>query len=297
MAKEISYAEGVFENSRGLKLFTCSWLPSRGDVRGLIFLCHGYGMECSVYMKEVGERLSQAGYGVYGADIEGHGKSEGLRGYIPDFNLVVDDCASFFKSVREKKEYRTKKVFLYGESMGGAVALLVHQKEKDVWSGAILVAPMCKISTKLKPPEVVVTILTWLSYVTPTYKMVPIKDIIEVGFKDPLKREQIYSNPYIYREKPRLKTALELLRASNRVEEHLNEVNLPFLLLHGKEDVVTEPNISKELYMVSKSLDKTFKLYPTMWHGLINGEPEENSNLVFNDIKEWLNKHTSLTLA
>ncbi|KAK6929282.1 hypothetical protein RJ641_005487 [Dillenia turbinata] len=44
------------------------------------------------------------------------------------------------------------------------------------------------------------------------------------------------------------------------------------------------------LYELASSTDKTFKLYPGMWHALTSGEPEENMNLVFSDIIEWLDK-------
>ena len=37
-------------NSRGLKLFTCRWLPADRDPRALIFILHGYAMECSIFM-------------------------------------------------------------------------------------------------------------------------------------------------------------------------------------------------------------------------------------------------------
>ena len=30
--------------------------------------------------------------------------------------------------------------------MGGAVALLLHKKDPSFWNGALLVAPMCKVS-------------------------------------------------------------------------------------------------------------------------------------------------------
>ena len=46
----------------------------------------------------------------------------------------------------ELEEYRSKSRFLYGESMGGAVALLLHMKDPAFWDGAVLVAPMCKVS-------------------------------------------------------------------------------------------------------------------------------------------------------
>ncbi|KAL2623659.1 hypothetical protein R1flu_003864 [Riccia fluitans] len=70
---EIVYGEEYILNSRGMKLFTCHWLPVEKDIKGLIFLCHGYGMECSVYTRETGMRLARAGYAVYGIDYEGHG--------------------------------------------------------------------------------------------------------------------------------------------------------------------------------------------------------------------------------
>ncbi|KAH1107154.1 hypothetical protein J1N35_010922 [Gossypium stocksii] len=46
--------------------------------------------------------------------------------------------------VWELEEYKDKNRFLYGESMGGAVALLLHKYDPSFWNGAVLVAPMCK---------------------------------------------------------------------------------------------------------------------------------------------------------
>lgn len=34
---------------------------------------------------------------------------------------------------------------LMGESMGGAVILLLHRKKPEYWDGAVLIAPMCKV--------------------------------------------------------------------------------------------------------------------------------------------------------
>lgn len=44
-----------------------------------------------------------------------------------------------------QEEYTDKARFLYGESMGGAVTLLLHKKDPSFWNGAVLVAPMCKV--------------------------------------------------------------------------------------------------------------------------------------------------------
>lgn len=49
------------------------------------------------------------------------------------------------KFLAEKPDYRALPSFLFGHSMGGAVALKVHLKQPNAWDGAVLVAPMCKV--------------------------------------------------------------------------------------------------------------------------------------------------------
>lgn len=249
-------------------------------------------MECSSFMRECGIRLACAGYAVIGMDYEGHGKSKGARCYIKKFENIVNDCYDFFRSVSEQDDFRDKRRFLYGESMGGAVALLLHKKDPAFWHGAVLVAPMCKISEKVKPHPVVVSLLTRVEEIIPKWKIVPTKDVIDSAFKDPIKREEIRSNKLIYQEKPRLKTALEMLRTSISLEDSLNEVTLPFSVLHGEADTVTDPEVSRALYEKASSIDKTIKLYPGMWHGLTSGEPDDNIKVVFTDIINWLDKRS-----
>ncbi|CAM6087976.1 unnamed protein product [Calypogeia fissa] len=286
----VQFDEDFFVNERGMRLNTCRWLPVEKDVKGLVFLCHGYGMECTIYTRETGLRLASAGYAVYGIDYEGHGKSDGLRAFVPNFDDLVTDCATFFNGVMDREEYAGKPSFLLGESLGGAVSLLVSRRDPARWSGVVLVAPMLKISQKVKPAPFVISLLVQLSNFIPTWKIVPTKDIIDNTFKDPLKREEVRSNPYTYQEKPRLKTAVGMLQVSDFMEEHLAEVSLPFLCVHGLDDKVNDPEASQKLYDSAASFDKTLKLYPGMWHGLTTGEPDDNIDLVFGDITRWLNK-------
>ncbi|CAL9098145.1 unnamed protein product [Musa textilis] len=149
------------KNPRGQKIFTCKWLPQNKEPKALIFLCHGYAMECSISMKgktatysnkclsylsysfagsrllmafellchpDTGTRLAKAGYAVHGMDYEGHGKSSGLQGYIPRFKNLIDDCSEHFVAVCERHQNKKKARFLLGESMGGAVAILLHRR-------------------------------------------------------------------------------------------------------------------------------------------------------------------------
>ena len=60
-------------------------------------------------------RLANAGFGVYGIDNQGHGKSQGILGYIPSFDDLVDDCSQFFTSICGKfylLYFEKKKMFL-----------------------------------------------------------------------------------------------------------------------------------------------------------------------------------------
>ncbi|PON91486.1 Alpha/beta hydrolase fold [Trema orientale] len=290
----ITYEEGHIENSRGMKLFTCKWVPENQDPKALIFICHGYAMECSITMKSTATRLAKAGFAIYGIDYEGHGKSDGLQGFVNNFDDVVNDCSDHFTSICEKKENRGKLRYLMGESMGGAMVLMVHQKKPDYWDGAVLVAPMCKIADDMRPHPVVINILTKLCKIIPTWKIIPTNDVIDLAFKVPEVREAVRANPYCYKGRPRLKTGYELLRVSSAIEQKLEEVSLPFLVLHGGDDRVTDKSVSKLLYDVASSKDKTFKLYPGMWHGLLYGEPPENIDIVFKDIIGWLQERAAL---
>ncbi|XP_008783602.2 caffeoylshikimate esterase-like isoform X2 [Phoenix dactylifera] len=291
--ESIRYEEEFITSPRGLELFTCRWLPRKKEPKALIFLCHGYGVECSMYMRDTGTRLAKAGYAVYGLDNEGHGKSSGLQGYVPSFNALVDDCSNYFMSICERQENKMKRRFLLGESMGGAMVLLLHRREPTYWNGAILVAPMCKIADEMKPHPFVISVLRKLCNIIPTWKIIPSQDIIDVAFKNPEKREEIRSNPYCYKGKPRLKTGHELLMVSLDIEKNLHQVSLPFLVVHGGDDIVTDPSVSKLLHESALSEDKTFKLYPGMWHALTSGEPLENIELVFADIVAWLDERAS----
>ncbi|XP_078181437.1 caffeoylshikimate esterase-like [Carex rostrata] len=280
--ESIKYDEEFITNSQGKKLFTCRWLPKNTEPKALVFVCH-----------DTFTRLACAGYGVYGMDYIGHGKSSGLQGYIPNFNDLVGDCSAFFVSVCERAENRNKQRYLLGESMGGAVLLLLHRKQPTYWHGAVLVAPMCKIADEMKPPRFIIPILVGLANIIPTWKIVPINDVIDLAHKNPEKRQEIRNNPYCYKGKPRLKTAEQMLSVSLYLEKHLHEVSLPFLIVHGGDDKVTDPLVSKLLYESASSTDKKFNLYPGMWHALTFGEQPDNVDRVFHDIIAWLDERTA----
>uniref|UniRef100_A0A5B7APD6 Putative caffeoylshikimate esterase n=1 Tax=Davidia involucrata TaxID=16924 RepID=A0A5B7APD6_DAVIN len=282
-------------NSKGLEIFCKSWLPRPGvKIKGAVCFCHGYGDTCTFFFEGIAKRIAASGYGVYAVDHPGFGLSEGLHGYIPNFDDIVDNVIEQYTKIKGKPEVRGLPRFILGQSMGGAVTLKVHLKEPREWDGVILVAPMCKIAEDVTPPEAVIKVITLLSRVIPKAKLVPQKDLAELAFRELNKRKMAPYNVICYNDQVRLKTAVELLKATREIESQVEKVSSPLLILHGAADKLTDPLVSQFLYEKASSKDKTLKLYEEGYHCILEGEPDDRIFTVLNDIITWLDSRCSL---
>ncbi|KAI3795818.1 hypothetical protein L1987_38478 [Smallanthus sonchifolius] len=283
----IDSTASFFNSPRGLSLFTRSWLPLTPP-RGIICMVHGYGNDISWTFQATAIFLAGNGFACFALDMEGHGRSEGLKAFVPDVDAVVDDYLAFFTSIIDAN-YQNLPKFLFGESMGGAICLLTQFRKPNFFDGAILIAPMCKISDKVRPSWPIPEILMFVSKFAPTLAIVPTADLVDKSVKVPEKRIIGAMNPMRYTGKPRLGTVTELLRVTEYLSSRLSEVNIPFIVLHGDADAVTDPAVSEELYEKAKSEDKRLKIYEGMMHSLLFGETDENVEIVRGDILSWLN--------
>ena len=283
------------------RLFTRSWRPVAGGgagarPRALVFMVHGYGNDISWTFQATAVFLARSGFACFAADLPGHGRSHGLQAFVPDLEVAVADLLAFFRSVRRREEHAGLPCFLFGESMGGAICLLIHLRTPpEEWAGAVLVAPMCRISDRIRPRWPVPEILTLVSRFAPTLPIVPTADLIEKSVKVPAKRLIAARNPMRYNGRPRLGTVMELLRATDELGARLGEVTVPFLVVHGSADEVTDPAVSRALYEAAASEDKTIKMYDGMLHSMLFGEPEENIERVRDDILAWLSERCTPT--
>ncbi|KAL0681121.1 hypothetical protein Bca4012_047968 [Brassica carinata] len=267
-----------------------------------------FGCLLDPFLTGIARRLALSGYGVFAMDYPGFGLSQGLHGFIPSFDLLVEDVIEHYSNIKGYKlsmtssgltnsqdnpEFSSLPSFLFGQSMGGAVSLKIHFKQPIAWTGAVLVAPMCKIADDMVPPPVLKQILIGLANVLPKHKLVPQKDLAEAAFRDVRKRNMTQYNVICYSGKPRLRTAVEMLRTTQEIEQQLEKVSLPILILHGEADTVTDPSVSRELYQKAKSSDKKIVLYKDAYHSLLEGEPDEMILRVLADIISWLDEHSS----
>ncbi|GAA0148669.1 phospholipase [Lithospermum erythrorhizon] len=279
-------------NSRGIEIFSKSWIPKTNSPKAIVCLCHGYGDTITFFLEGIARKIASSGYAVFAVDYPGFGLSEGLHGFVESFDQLVDDVIEHYSKLKETPDFRSLPSFLFGQSMGGAVALKVHLKHPSAWSGAILVAPMCKIADDMVPPWVLTQILIGMAKFLPKHKLVPQKDLADMAFKDEKKRQQATYNVIAYKHKPRLRTALEMLNTTRELEHQLGKVSLPLLILHGKADHVTDPSVSNALYEKASSTDKKLVLYDDAWHALLEGETDETILQVFSDIITWLDEHS-----
>uniref|UniRef100_A0A0C9S583 TSA: Wollemia nobilis Ref_Wollemi_Transcript_13185_1136 transcribed RNA sequence n=1 Tax=Wollemia nobilis TaxID=56998 RepID=A0A0C9S583_9CONI len=283
----VVHEESFMENKRGMKIFTQSWRPKEATaaLRGLVAMVHGFMCSSGWLLELTAIAIAKQGFCVCALDHQGHGLSEGLRGHIPDINPVIDDCIQCFDAFRARNPGLP--AFLYAESMGGAIALLIHLRQRGAWAGAVLSGAMCGISAKFKPPWPLEHLLPVVAWAVPTWRVVPTKRISTVACKETWKRRLAMRSPHASDALPRAATALELLRVCGELQGRFAEVTLPLLIVHGGDDMVCDPDCVKALYEEAGSTDKTLKIYEGMWHGLV-GEPKENVDRVFGDVYAWL---------
>ena len=254
-----------------MALLTSTMIPKNNSpIRAIVCLCHGY-MDNTSFLKRIQyQRFVKRGIAVIMIEYEGHGRSDGTNALIPCWTNLVKDSHSYFSHIISKSpKFSGKKIFLMGESMGGAVAFDIMMQHRKYYEGVIFAAPMVKIL--VTPPSWVVRLF---------YKVVgkpgsvsrlsvlPLApsrgDIPDLSFKDKEKMKLALSVPTKYGRKPRLATARELLDATKRISATVHEFDAPFLVMHGLEDYVTCPKVSEMLYNESPSKDKEIKLYKGM---------------------------------
>ncbi|MCL7043994.1 hypothetical protein MKW94_023552 [Papaver nudicaule] len=250
-------------------------------------MIHGFTGESSWFVQLTAIHFAKSGFIACAIDHQGHGFSDGLQYHIPDINPVVDDCISYFDSFRAQHS-QSLPSFLYAESLGGAIALLIHLRRGMPWDGIVLNGAMCGISPKFKPPWPLEHFLSAVAWAVPTWQVVPTRGSIpQVSFKEEWKRKLAVASPRRTQARPRAATALELMRVCREVQERFGEIDVPLLIIHGGDDVVCDPGCAEELHKKAASKDKTIRIFPGLWHQLV-GESQEDVDLVFNGVVEWL---------
>mmetsp|Transcript_9921 Transcript_9921/g.27112 ORF Transcript_9921/g.27112 Transcript_9921/m.27112 type:complete len:370 (-) Transcript_9921:303-1412(-) len=214
---DVSVTQGYWTNSRGMLLHTTTITPKDVPVKAVMCHCHGYAENACYTKLRLFSTLAQRGIAVLMIAYEGHGRSDGHLTLVADFDVLVNDVATYYLQTI-KKLFPDVKAFLMGESMGGAVAFHILQEHAGVFAGVAFICPMCKIADNMMPPQWVVDSVRLVAGpkgVVNALGYLPIApsrgDLKFLSFKLPEKKALFTRSPTVFGRNPRIATGREMI--------------------------------------------------------------------------------------
>ncbi|KAJ4815156.1 alpha/beta-Hydrolases superfamily protein [Rhynchospora pubera] len=278
--KRILREYDLIATERGETLFVQSWIPVGVKAKGVVVIMHGLNEHSGRY-DHLARKLNENGFKVYAMDWTGHGGSDGLHGYVQSLDHAVSDLKKFLNKLSVGSP--ALPCFLFGHSTGGAIILkaVLDPKIKNQVDGIVMTSP----AVKVQPAHpLVATLAPIFSLIAPRYQFSSAQKAGRPVSRDPEALRSKYSDPLVFTEPIRVRTGYEILRITSYLQHRLGEINVPFLVLHGTSDSVTDPNGSKRLHEEARSEDKCIRLYDGLLHDLLI-EPEKD--LILQDIVDW----------
>ncbi len=245
--------------------------PTGGDPTYVAVLVHGYGEHVGRY-EHVADRLVADGAVVHALDHVGHGRSDGERVLIEDFEPVVADVHRLVERVRT--EHPGLPVVLVGHSMGGLIGARHAQLHPAdlacvVLSGPVLGswAPVTELLAleEIPPTPIDPSTLSRDPAVGTAYEA---DDLVWHG---DFKRPTIAA----------LLAAMKTLGAGGRLE-------VPTLWLHGESDQLVPIEATRAGWEAIRAEDGEERSFPDARHEIFN---ETNRDEVLDVALEFVHRH------
>ena len=125
----------LVRTSDGAVLFLRHWVASGGS-RSAILLLHGITAYSEPYGKLLAEDLARAGVDVFGLDLRGHGRSDGVRGDYPSGERLASDLGETVAFLKD----RFATVVVLGHSLGILSAAVAVRQRPDAIDGLVLLS-------------------------------------------------------------------------------------------------------------------------------------------------------------
>ena len=271
----------VFVAGDGTKLLARKWAAT-GDVKGVLVIVHGL-KDYSARYAHLASRAAAAGFDVYAYDLRGHGRSAGPRVAPDDWNDYIDDTDRFLKLVESREP--GKPVFLFGHSMGGAIAARTAEVHAPKVAGLILSGPAIAIDA----PPLLVAATRMAGFTMPHF---PALELDDHDFSsDPANAAAMAKDPLISDPPAPASTAAGLVEGMHEIWRDVDQLAMPLLALHGTADKLTAPSGSRALVATVPATDKTLHIYDGYFHDLLH-EPGGRATHVEDDLLAWLDAHT-----
>lgn len=289
--------------------------PKDTPVKGVVIYQHGiqahsgigYTIDDDTKLTNyalLGERLAEHGFALYLCDMRGHGFSEGLRFYVPDYSVNVDDLRNFCQHVVSNEgETKDLPLFLGGDSYGATLCLHVSRYWQDHpdqcppgYRGSIVTAPA--IYGDLPPYPVVFVLRYILKPLIPTRTPFFMPNPVS-GDRIWRNYEQLKKDPLFAKTKDinldgsgrpfRLGTATSLLSALEDVRTKIIPgLKVPFCSCQGTADAAVP--LESTVYLDEKSstpdADKSVNKEEGKFHDLYS---EQTRQETVSTILNWIN--------
>ncbi len=257
---------GLYLKTAGQKTFYAHhW--SINNPKACLLLVHGFA-EHTHRFEHVYSKLNSAGIACLGIDLFGHGRTEGLKGHVDNFDLFLDQLDSALLHLKEK--YTDVPIVLYGHSMGANITLNYIFKRSPAIAGAISTGTWIDLA---KPaPALKVWVGKMLRNILP--KMTQETELnAHLLSTDTTVGDAYIADPLV-QTKMSNAMGIDILEAATYLRNYSGKFTFPMLLMHGGEDQITSPTGTVAL---SKRLegDLTLKIWEGMYHEIHNEKEKE----------------------
>ena len=260
------------------KIFYREWLPE-GEIRGVVLIAHGLGEHSGRY-RHVAQALCEVGFACYGIDHRGHGKSGGLRAYLPDVAYAVQDLAQLSEMVQAS--HAGKPLLLFGHSMGSLIGLEYALQYQDRLRAIALSGAAIKADESR--PNWLVALCLFAARHVPKLRLSPLSSPTVLTHDEAVLRE-LLMDPLTDKGMWRIGTSAALAQSARRIRRNAHQLTLPILALHGGDDRLVPHSGSTFLREATSSDDVTVKIYAGLRHELVN---EIGREAIIRFLVDWM---------
>ena len=276
---QTSLADDAYVASDGTKLPLQSW----GDLknpRAVILGLHGMGDYANAFM-ELGEQIGPRGIAIYAYDQRGFGRTP-TRPFWAGAASLVNDASDALTLLRAR--YPDTPIYLLGNSMGGAVAIITAATRGHLMDGLVLVSPA-----------------VWNRDMMPWYQTAPLFILshslpwlpltgrgLDIWPSDNIEMLRRLSRDSHMMSSVRVDLLAGVADIMDLARQRAGDISVPTLLLSGMQDQVIPPDAVTALDDQLSSLglpDYHRCLYSVGYHMLLR---DLNGPVVIEDIRRWI---------
>lgn len=244
------------------------------DPEAVVVVVHGLAEHCGRY-NDVAAQLNRMNYTVYRFDHRGHGISGGERGYVDNFQDLIEDADAVVALAAS--ENPGVPIFMLGHSMGGFITAAYAINYPDKLAGQILSGAAVILQPAMEP-------LKELDFNAMARQMVPNSLSAQIC-RDPQVVRAYDEDPLVLKEFAFKLVGEVFIKGALWLMESMPAYRYPCLILHGGADQIVTPEASRYMHNHIGADDKTLRIYDGLYHEILN-EPEKER--VIADICQWI---------